>query len=148
MVRGGAQMGDAVLAEQRQGALDDAQGGAHRLPVGAGMRRTTEVRPEQLVGGVQQVELHAPVSRRRGRRGIRVGIGVGSPAPAHASVDRSPAAATPPPPRLPAAQAAPMMPEVLRNLAVTTSARVLTRRPHFGHSLLTPPPRMMRSGEK
>ena len=55
---------------------------------------------------------------------------------------------TPPPATAAAAQAAPMMPEVFRNRAVTTSALVLTRRPHFGHSLLTPPPKMNRSGEK
>ena len=110
MVRGAAQVGDAVLAQQRQDALDDAQRWRPPAALRAGMRRPPEVRPEQLVGGVEEVELHARSAAGRGHRGVqrRSASGTLDPRPAASRSPGQPrrcrAAA--------AAYAAPMMPDV------------------------------------
>ena len=57
-VEGGPEVGDVRLPEQGQRRRHDPVGGAHLPPVGSGAGRRPEVRSEQLVGAVEQVELH------------------------------------------------------------------------------------------
>ncbi len=51
-------MGDAIVAQQGQHGLDHTERGSDRLAVEPGARRTAEMRAEELVGGIQQVDLH------------------------------------------------------------------------------------------
>ncbi len=58
MVGGAAEVRDAVLAQQRQDRSRRRPGWRPRASLGARMGRPAEVRPEQLVGGVEEVDLH------------------------------------------------------------------------------------------
>ena len=58
MVGGAAEVRDTVIGQQRQHRLHHAQRRADRLAIEAAVRRSPEVRAEELVGGVQQVDLH------------------------------------------------------------------------------------------
>ncbi len=66
VVGGAAEVGHALVAQQRQDRLHDAEGRGYRLTIEALVRRPPEVRPEELVGAVEQVDLHAvPLAGRR-----------------------------------------------------------------------------------
>lgn len=56
-------MGDAGLAEQGEDALDHAEDRPHLGAVGRGPLGTAEVRPEQLVGTIDEVEAHGADGR-------------------------------------------------------------------------------------
>ena len=60
MVGGAADVGHARVVQQAQDALDDADGGAHRLALRRRRRRPAEVGTEELVGRVEEVDLHRP----------------------------------------------------------------------------------------
>ena len=61
MVRRAADVGGALLAQQEQQLLHEAAHAREDDPVAAEHRRAgREVGPEQLVGGVDQVDLHRP----------------------------------------------------------------------------------------
>src|SRR5262249_15016464 len=75
VVEGAGHMGDAVLAQERQQRAQEAARRAHLAAVGRARRRRAEVATEELVGPVDEVELHgrrestpASVKAARGRR--------------------------------------------------------------------------------
>ncbi len=51
-------MGDLRLSKQRQGALDHTDGRTYLPPIGCRARGCAEVRPEQLIGTIEEVESH------------------------------------------------------------------------------------------
>ena len=60
MVEGAGHVGDPALAQQREERPKQAAGGAHLGADRGGGARGAEVRAEQLVGAVDQVNAHAP----------------------------------------------------------------------------------------
>ncbi len=81
MIGGASQVRDPVLTQQREHRLHHTQAGTDGLAVAACPRRTTEVRTEELIGGVEEVDLHRPGLDRSQPRARGAGWR-GLPAPA------------------------------------------------------------------
>jgi hypothetical protein len=87
----------------------------------------------------------APSASRDFDPGALEAAGPGAPVVGAEASSRATTAAAIPTPA--PASAAPTMPDVLRYWAVTIGARAVRYLAYFAYSLLTPPPRMMRSGQ-